>query len=46
MTFDEPVRFAAPGQSAVFYDENACVIGGGIISDVLFSEERDTGVTP
>ena len=45
VTFDEPVRFAAPGQSAVFYDENACVIGGGIISEVLFSEERDTGVT-
>ncbi|MBQ9912325.1 MAG: tRNA 2-thiouridine(34) synthase MnmA [Firmicutes bacterium] len=30
--FDEPVRAAAPGQSAVFYDENGCIIGGGIIS--------------
>ena len=31
ITFDEPVRSAAPGQSAVFYDENDCVIGGGVI---------------
>ena len=30
--FDEPVKAAAPGQSAVFYDENDCVIGGGIIT--------------
>ena len=30
--FDEPVRAAAPGQSAVFYDENGRIIGGGIIS--------------
>ena len=29
--FEKPVRAAAPGQSAVFYDENDCVIGGGII---------------
>ena len=29
--FDEPVRAAAPGQSAVLYDENDCVIGGGFI---------------
>ena len=31
ITFDSPVRAAAPGQSSVFYDENDCVIGGGII---------------
>jgi len=29
--FDKPVRAAAPGQSAVMYDENDCIIGGGII---------------
>ena len=36
VTFDKPVRFAAPGQTAVFYDEDECVIGGGFISDVRF----------
>ena len=29
--FRNPVRGAAPGQSAVFYDESGCVIGGGKI---------------
>ena len=29
--FDEPVRAAAPGQSAVFYDDEQRIIGGGII---------------
>lgn len=34
VTFSEPVRAPAPGQSAVFYDEEGCVIGGGVISEV------------
>ena len=29
--FDEPVKAPAPGQSAVFYDSENRVIGGGII---------------
>ena len=29
--FDEPQKFPAPGQSAVLYDENGYVIGGGTI---------------
>ena len=36
LTFDEPVRSAAPGQSAVFYDKDGCVIGGGIIEAAVF----------
>ncbi|MBR5381897.1 MAG: tRNA 2-thiouridine(34) synthase MnmA, partial [Oscillospiraceae bacterium] len=31
ITFDSPVRAAAPGQAAVFYDGAGCVIGGGVI---------------
>lgn len=29
--FASPVRAAAPGQSAVMYDETGCIIGGGVI---------------
>ena len=32
LLFDEPVRAAAPGQAAVFYDAEGCVIGGGEIA--------------
>ena len=31
ISFEKPVRAPAPGQSAVFYDEEDRVIGGGII---------------
>ena len=31
LRFEKPVKAAAPGQSAVFYDANGCVLGGGII---------------
>ncbi|MBR3635413.1 MAG: tRNA 2-thiouridine(34) synthase MnmA [Lachnospiraceae bacterium] len=31
INFYEPVKAPAPGQSAVFYDSDDCVIGGGII---------------
>ena len=30
VTFDEEIRGVAPGQSAVFYNDNLC-LGGGII---------------
>lgn len=33
ISFDSPVRAPAPGQAAVFYDENDLVIGGGEITD-------------
>ena len=32
--FDSPVRAPTPGQSAVFYDENGYIIGGGKIRSV------------
>ena len=31
VTLDEAVKGVSPGQSAVFYDENGCVVGGGMI---------------
>ena len=30
--FEKPVRAPPPGQSAVFYDTEGCIIGGGIIA--------------
>ena len=38
--FDEEVRAPSPGQSAVFYDEEDCVIGGGIICCGCDGEDR------
>ncbi len=35
VTFNNPVKACAPGQSAVFYDEGGAVLGGGIISDMI-----------
>ena len=35
LTFDEPVRAAAPGQAAVMYDDDKNVIGGGTILQAL-----------
>ncbi|HUZ92577.1 MAG TPA: tRNA 2-thiouridine(34) synthase MnmA [Candidatus Paceibacterota bacterium] len=32
LIFDEPVKFVAPGQSAVFYSEEGEMLGGGIIT--------------
>ena len=31
--FHQPVRAAAPGQSAVLYDDNGCILCGGIIEN-------------
>ena len=44
ITFEEPVRSAAPGQSAVFYDESGCVIGGGIIEDTVFESDHSSSI--
>ena len=35
ISFEEPVRAATPGQSAVFYDDDNCIIAGGVITEVL-----------
>ncbi len=36
VVFDLPAGTAAPGQSAVFYDDGGCVLGGGVITEVCF----------
>jgi len=41
VTFEEPVRSAAPGQSAVFYGEDGCLIGGGVIAEALFEQSKE-----
>ena len=38
VTFAEPVGSAAPGQSAVFYDADGRVVGGGVIAEAFFGE--------
>ena len=35
ISFEEPVKAASPGQSAVFYDDFGCVVGGGTITGIL-----------
>ncbi|MCR4788068.1 MAG: tRNA 2-thiouridine(34) synthase MnmA [Lachnospiraceae bacterium] len=36
IAFEEGARAPAPGQSAVFYDDEDCVLGGGVIKDVMY----------
>ena len=36
VTFEEPVKGACPGQTAVFYDEDDCVIAGAFIDEVIY----------
>ncbi|MEK7094456.1 MAG: aminomethyltransferase beta-barrel domain-containing protein, partial [Patescibacteria group bacterium] len=31
LVFDQPQKFVAPGQSAVFYSKKGDVLGGGVI---------------
>lgn len=40
VTFDEPVRSAAPGQSAVFYDDDERLVGGGIILESFSGQQN------
>ena len=40
VVFADEVRAATPGQAAVFYDENGCVLGGGKICEVPGDKAR------
>ena len=39
--FAEPVRAAAPGQSAVLYDSSGCVLCGGVIDRVIYRNKTE-----